>query len=139
MSAWEDCTTGTIGLPNPNQRSVVKTSGFLQPYIYRYTARVHRDRFLALEGEGMTWMRQPSRQGIALFQCAWNFGEAQHCPRAIRRFVALPPYLVDYVRWDERSDRFSFARQSLQQLSGRTRGYIFQGLQNSSLPPRSAL
>ena len=27
-------TTGTIGLPNPNQRSVVKTSGFCHPYIY---------------------------------------------------------------------------------------------------------
>jgi hypothetical protein len=53
--------------------------------------------------------------------------------------VRYLPYLVDYVRWDERSDRSSFARQSLQQLSGRTRGYIFQGLQNSSLPPRSAL
>ena len=45
----------------------MKTSGFLHPYIYRYTARVLRDRFLAFEGEGMTWMRQPSRQGIALF------------------------------------------------------------------------
>jgi len=54
------CTTGTIGLPNPNQRRVVKTSGFLHPY--RYTARVPRDRILAFEGEGMTWMRQPSRQ-----------------------------------------------------------------------------
>src|SRR5436190_24178430 len=54
MRDWEGCTTGTIGLPNPNQRSVVKTSGFLH-YIYRYTARVPRDRFLAFEGEGMTW------------------------------------------------------------------------------------
>jgi hypothetical protein len=27
--------------------------------MYRYTAWVHRDRFLAFEGEGMTWMRQP--------------------------------------------------------------------------------
>jgi len=62
MSAWEDCTTGTIGLPNPNQRSVAKTSGFRHPYIYRYTARA----FLR-EGEGITWMGQPSRQGIALF------------------------------------------------------------------------
>jgi hypothetical protein len=26
---WEGCTTGTIGLPNPNRRSVVKTTGFL--------------------------------------------------------------------------------------------------------------
>jgi hypothetical protein len=52
MCDWEGCTTGTIGLPNPNRRSVVKTSGFLHPYIYRYTARVPRDRFLVLEGEG---------------------------------------------------------------------------------------
>ncbi len=51
MCDWEGCTTGTIGLPNPNQRRVVKTSGFLHPYIYRYTARVPRDRFLAFEGE----------------------------------------------------------------------------------------
>jgi carboxypeptidase family protein len=44
--------SGTIELPNPNQRSVVKTSGFLHPCIYRYTARVHRDRFLAFEVKG---------------------------------------------------------------------------------------
>jgi len=51
----------------------VKTSGFLHPYIYRYTARVTRDRFLAFEGEGLTWMRQPSRQGIALFSVRTEF------------------------------------------------------------------
>jgi hypothetical protein len=28
MFDWEGCTTGTIGLLNPNQRSVAKTSGF---------------------------------------------------------------------------------------------------------------
>jgi hypothetical protein len=67
MCDWEGCTTGTIGLPNPNRRSVVRTSGFLHPYIYRYTARLPRDRFLVLEGEGITWMGQPSCQGIALF------------------------------------------------------------------------
>src|ERR1700730_8232874 len=67
MCDWEGCTTGTIGLPNPNRRSVVRTSGFLHPYIYRYTARVPRDRFLVLEGEGITWMGQPSCQVIALF------------------------------------------------------------------------
>jgi hypothetical protein len=78
MCDWEGCTTGTIELPNPNQRHV-KTSGFLHPYIYRYTdiyrytARVPRDRFLALEGEGITWMRQPSRQGIALFSVHMEF------------------------------------------------------------------
>jgi hypothetical protein len=54
MCDLEGCTTGTIGLPNPNQRSVVKTSGFLHPYIYRYTARAFfRERFLALEDEGI--------------------------------------------------------------------------------------
>jgi hypothetical protein len=87
MCDWEGCTTGTIGLPNPNQRRFVKTSGFLNPYIYRYTARVHRDRFLAFEGEGMTWMRQPSWQGIALFSVRMEFWRstasagAGACPR----------------------------------------------------------
>jgi hypothetical protein len=73
MCDWEGCTTGTIGLPNPNRRSVVKTSGFLHPYIYRYTARVPRDRFLVLEREGITWMGQPSCQGIALFSVRIEF------------------------------------------------------------------
>ncbi len=73
MCDWEGCTTATNELPNPNQRRVVKTSGFLHPYIYRYTARVPRDRFLAFEGEGITWMRQPSRQGIALFLVRMEF------------------------------------------------------------------
>src|SRR5258708_2172994 len=68
MCDWEGCTTGTIGLPNPNQRSVAKTFGFLHPYIYRYAALAFlRERFLALEGEGITRMGEPSRQGIALF------------------------------------------------------------------------
>ena len=74
MCDWEGCTTGTIGLPNPNQSSVGKTSGFLHPYIHRYTARAFpRERFLALEGEGITWMEQPSRQGIALFSVRIEF------------------------------------------------------------------
>jgi len=47
MCDWEGCTQGctpgTIGLPNPNQRSVAK--------IHRYTARaVVRERILALGG-----------------------------------------------------------------------------------------
>jgi hypothetical protein len=76
MCDWEACTTGTIGLPNPNQRSVAKTSGFLRPYIYRYTARAFlRERFLALEGEGRTWTGQPSRQGIALFSVRIEFSK----------------------------------------------------------------
>jgi hypothetical protein len=40
----------------------------------RYTARaLLRERFLALEGEGITWMGQPSRQGIALFSARIEF------------------------------------------------------------------
>jgi hypothetical protein len=36
--------------------------------IYRHTVRAYlRERFLALEGEGITSTGQPSRQGIALF------------------------------------------------------------------------
>jgi hypothetical protein len=75
MCDWEGCTTGTIGLPNPNQRSVAKTSRFLHPYIYRYTARsgCSGERFSALEGEGITWMGQPSRQGIAPFSVRIEF------------------------------------------------------------------
>lgn len=36
------------------------------------------------------------------------------------RFVASPLYLVGYVRWDARSDRYLLVKQSFQQLSGRT-------------------
>jgi hypothetical protein len=84
MCDWEGCTTGMIGPPNPNQRSVAKTSGFRHPYICRNTARAFiREKFLALEGEGITWMGQPSRQGIALFSVRIESGEAQrHKPRA---------------------------------------------------------
>jgi len=32
---------------------------------------------LALEGDGITWTGQPSRQGIALFSVRIQFGEAQ--------------------------------------------------------------
>src|SRR5260370_14149936 len=74
MCDWEECTTGTIGLPNPNQSSAAKTSGFLHPSICRYAARAFlRERFLALEGEGRTWTGQPSRRGIALFSALIEF------------------------------------------------------------------
>ncbi len=63
-----------IGLPNPDQRSVAKTSGFPHPYIYTYTARaLPLERILALRGEGITWMGQPSRQGIVLFSVRTEF------------------------------------------------------------------
>jgi hypothetical protein len=53
----EACTTATTGLPNRGQSSVAK---FLHPYKYRYAARAFlRERILALEGEGITWMGQP--------------------------------------------------------------------------------
>src|SRR5882724_4938264 len=99
MCDWEGCTNGTIGLPNPNQRSVVKTSGFLHPYIYRYTARVPRDRFLAFGGEGMTWMRQPSRQGIALFSVRMEFwrstGPLSFGPRQCESDHRLPQVIAN--------------------------------------------
>src|SRR5712691_7902680 len=63
-----------IGLPNPDQRSVAQTSGFPHPYIYTYTARaLLLERILALRGEGITWMGQPSRQGIVLFSVRTEF------------------------------------------------------------------
>src|SRR6266446_5176439 len=41
MCDWEGCTTGTIGLPNPKQPSVAKTSAFLHPsYIQVYRVGV---------------------------------------------------------------------------------------------------
>ena len=56
MCDWEGCTTATVRLPNPNQRRVAITPGFLHPYnIYRYTARAFfQEGFLALEDEGIT-------------------------------------------------------------------------------------
>ncbi len=63
-----------IGLPNPDQRSVAKTSGFPHPYIYTYTARaLPLERILALRGEGITWIGQASRQGIVLFSVRTEF------------------------------------------------------------------
>src|SRR5258708_3677284 len=94
MCDWEGCTTGTIGLPNPNQRSVAKTSRFLHPYIYRYTARsgCSGERFSALEGEGITWMGQPSRQGIAPFSVRIEFWRRTGQTRDLH-FLGLHPLL----------------------------------------------
>ena len=96
MCDWEGYTTGTIGLPNPNQRSVAKTSGFLHPYIYRYAARAFlRERILALEGEGITWMGQPSRQGIALFSVRIEFWRSMFTDRASKlNGVPVHPMLL---------------------------------------------
>jgi hypothetical protein len=83
----------------------VKTSGFLHPYIYRYTARVHRDRFLAFEGEGMTWMRQPSWQGITLFSVRMEFWRSTTIPAIFRlRFVVLVR-LAQSSFWNNRLDK----------------------------------
>ena len=68
---------GTIGLSNPNQRSVPQTSGFLHPYICRYTARAFlQERFLAFEREGIAWTGQPSRHGVALFSVRIEFWQS---------------------------------------------------------------
>src|SRR5712664_3774922 len=68
MCDWEGCTTGTIGcLIRTNLASRKRPHSSIL-YIYRYTAWAFlRKRFLALEGEGITWTGQPSRQGIARF------------------------------------------------------------------------
>src|SRR5215469_13409358 len=34
-------------------------------------------------------------------------GGGIHCPRAFRRLVSKPPYLVGYCRWDGRSGRMT--------------------------------
>jgi hypothetical protein len=54
MCDWEGYTTGTIGLPNPNQRRRENVRVPAPLNIYRYTARAFfRERFLALEDEGI--------------------------------------------------------------------------------------
>ncbi len=50
MRDWEGCTADTIGLPNPNQRSVGKRPASLHPYIYRYTARAFLREILGSRG-----------------------------------------------------------------------------------------
>jgi hypothetical protein len=51
MYDWEGCTTGTIGLPNPNQPSVAKTSAFLHPlYIQVYRVGVPPGEILDARG-----------------------------------------------------------------------------------------
>jgi hypothetical protein len=58
--------------------------------VYRSGSRVPRDRFWASEGEGMTWMRQSSRQGIALFSVRTEFGEAQGTFAPALRSILAP-------------------------------------------------
>jgi len=85
MCDWEACTTATIGLPNPNQFSGSrKWPDSPIRYIQVYGAGVLRERFLALEGEGVTRTGQPSRQGIALFSVRIQFGEAQELDGRLR-------------------------------------------------------
>ncbi len=103
-----------IGLLNPDQRSVAKTSGFPHPYIYTYTARaLPLERILALKGEGITWMGQPSRQGIALFSVRTEFwrsaGVAERWVGSCRRDLLdhiiavderhLKRLLAEYIRY----------------------------------------
>jgi len=86
MCDWEACTTATTGLPNRGQSSVAK---FLHPYKYRYAARAFLwERILALEGEGITWMGQPSRQGIALFSVRTEFWRSTD--EGLARFSRIP-------------------------------------------------
>jgi hypothetical protein len=51
MYDWEGCSTGTIGLPNPKQPSVAKTSAFLHPlYIQVYRVGVPPGEILGARG-----------------------------------------------------------------------------------------
>jgi hypothetical protein len=52
--ANDSCITGTIGLPNPNQAASRKRPGFSILIYTGIPLGVPRERFLALEGEGIT-------------------------------------------------------------------------------------
>jgi hypothetical protein len=104
---WEACTTGTIGRPNPDQRSVARTSAFLRPCIYpytcRYTVRAYlRDRFLALvpldfsydadrlcgfstAGRRIGWMRRNPGVRVQVEEIRPRRMDERRCPRAIHR------------------------------------------------------
>jgi len=89
---WGD-PAGNVRRMSGDSIEAFGAASFRTPYIYRYTARVPRDRFLAFEGEGMTWMRQPSWQESHYFQCAWNFGKAQPPVQAFSGFFFKLPKL----------------------------------------------
>src|SRR5712664_4307919 len=61
-------------------------------------------RFLALEGEGITWMGQPSRQGIALFSVRIEFWRSTgHAPAHVsERYVKLLNDRSYRLDWAER-------------------------------------
>src|SRR5258708_18173569 len=101
MCDWEGCTTGMIGLPNPDQRSVAKTSGFPHPYIYAYTARASPlERILALRGEGIAWMGQPSRQGIVLVSARTEFWRSTGRDASRRRFRFVGMIVAGFLKPD---------------------------------------
>ena len=135
MCDWEGCTTGMIGLPDSNPRSVVKTPDFLHPYIYTYTARVPRDRFLAFEGGGITRMGQPSREGIALFSVRIEFWRSTA--------LSSRPRIAEY--WPRQStpnclvvpkEKESFARPILPRRAHRSFRYGAYGNGNRRRPRR---
>jgi hypothetical protein len=103
MCDWEGCTTGTIGLPNPDQRRVVKTSGFFHPYYIQVYRSGSPDRFLAFEGEEMTWMRQPARQGIALFSVRMEFWRSTGLVPSRRGFLPSSSPQRQFSRFGARS------------------------------------
>jgi hypothetical protein len=90
MCDWEGYTTGTIGLPNPNQRRVAKTSGFPHPlYIQVHRAGFLRERILALGDEGITPMGHRLRQGIALFSVRIEFWRSTGQPTSQHSFLNM--------------------------------------------------
>jgi len=92
------CATGRV-TPPVRSGCLIRTNvgsrkrpGSLILYIYRYSAQGSRDRFLALEGEGITWMGQPSRQGIAPFVVRIEFWRS----RGLARRPRIPEFEVNF-------------------------------------------
>jgi hypothetical protein len=135
MCDWEGCTTATNELPNPNQLSVVKTSGFLHPYIYRYPRGFPGTDSWQLEGEGITWRGQPSRQGIALFSVRTEFW--RRVRQSVWRGSVQNPKTDNAVREiDLPSSLAAFLKAS---VGGRTSGFLFQTESGRPLTHRNVL
>jgi len=66
MCDWEGYTTGTIGLPNPNQRR--RENVWVPPSLYiGIPCGRSSGEILGARGEGLTWTGQPAWQGSVLF------------------------------------------------------------------------
>src|ERR1700760_4607958 len=59
-----------------------------------------------------------------------------HCPRAFRRLVSDPPYLVGYCRWDGRSGRMTPPDNHTHDFTSHPFVKIVDGHQAAALPER---